>query len=88
MPHPSNQTLVVAGDCQIYKAICAEHGFTHGAEAEELRNGIESVIERCDPEDPAGILNALRELLDQTDARDSLAYLEAKKPPRKRKAKR
>lgn len=38
-------TTRVAGKCQVYKAICADHGFTHGAEAEELRKGIEKVIE-------------------------------------------
>lgn len=51
---------------------CPIHaGSTHGAEAEELRSGIEAMIE----EDRVGVTELLH-LLDRVDARDSLAYLE------------
>lgn len=44
----------------------------HGAEAEELRKG----VERCLDEDETGLHHQLRVLLDRVDARDSLAHLE------------
>ncbi len=63
--------------CPVYSQHCPEHGFFHGAEAEELREGIEAIIEQ--EGDEHGFKRALRALLDRVDARDSLAYLEAKK---------
>ena len=64
--------------CRVYGEPCPEHGFIHGAEANELREGIEAILETdCDVEDVEGIRRALQRLLDRVDARDSLAYLEA-----------
>jgi len=51
---------------------CSKHDFIHGAEAEELRSGIERLIDEGVTE------RGLRRLLDEVDARDSLAYLEMK----------
>jgi hypothetical protein len=49
----------------------------HGAEAEELRSGIESIL--WSEENGSGDLkDALRRLLDRVDTRDSLARLEAR----------
>jgi len=61
---------------------CSKHRFVHGGEAEELRKGIERLI--VDADDTKHRLGAvvrtsrLMLLLDEVDARDSLAYLEAK----------
>ena len=53
---------------------CDYHaGQTHGHEAEELRRGIEDILKNTDWKD---IRSELQRLLDETDARDSLAYLE------------
>jgi hypothetical protein len=69
---------LIAEICQL-RAIClvgvpcARHGgAVHGHEAEELRAGIEKVLR--DP--PAELRSALRRLLDDVDARDSLTFLE------------
>lgn len=56
--------------CVIGK-FCHRHGFVHGGEAEELRERISST------RIPHGGA-ALRRILDEVDARDSLAFLEAK----------
>jgi len=61
--------------CSVYGHPCHEHGFIHGAEAEELREGIEKLIGEG-REAVTG--RELQRLLDRVDARDSLAYLEAK----------
>lgn len=63
--------------CRVYSEPCPDHGFFHGAEAEELREGIEAILDR--EGDERGFKRALQALLDRVDARDSLAYLEAKK---------
>lgn len=57
---------------------CPEHGFSHGAEAEELRQRLEALIESLDPDhnDSDLFIDDLRAILDETDARDSLAYVE------------
>ena len=67
-------------------AACTKHeGMVHGAEAEELRKGIEAIL--CEyavddaKDDGAAdyaedMTRELRRLLDKTDARDSLAYIE------------
>ena len=71
---------------------CPVHSYQkHGKEAEELRKGVETIIRMmpphgdeltgCDARDMVdAVRTALRELLDDTDARDSLAYLERLKP--------
>lgn len=62
------------------------HGAIHGAEAEELRTGIERLITSCEqmPWDsghsrydiPVVTVQSLQELLEYVDARDSLAHIE------------
>lgn len=73
--------------CPIRNVSCPEHGFIHGKEAEELRQGIERLLEKyppatgCDNDpkwDRCDLLWDLRKLLDRVDARDSLAWLEAR----------
>ena len=54
---------------------CHKHDFVHGAEAEELRNGIEKLLVDHPRKVPSALL---QRLLDTTDARDSLAYLEVR----------
>lgn len=61
--------------CDVYSEPCPKHGFIHGAEAEELREGIEKLT-KIHGDVPVW---QLERLLDQVDARDSLAYVEAKK---------
>jgi hypothetical protein len=85
--------------CTVYKDFCDEHDWVHGAEAEELRTGIEKLITGlqgfADEEDsvsalqelPDRLVDDLQKLLDRVDARDSLAFLDAEKRaarPRKR----
>ncbi len=72
--------MATKSDCPVYRTICTEHGgFTHGAEAEELRQGVERIIENTDTSGPCdNLLSDLRALLDRVDARDSLAWIEAK----------
>lgn len=69
-----------AGRC-VVGAACDRHGgAVHGHEAEELRAGIEQIRRDHPAEDDdldAHIIRAaLRRLLDDIDARDSLAFLE------------
>ncbi len=55
---------------------CLRHGVVHGQEAEELRKGIEDILKgTISRSDPTRL--ALLRLLDEVDARDSLAFLEA-----------
>ncbi len=59
-------------DCPTYAGMCPVHKFTHGGEAEELRHGIEKILDR-------GMAIQRRDLirlLDAVDARDSTAFLE------------
>ncbi|MGE0792515.1 MAG: hypothetical protein AB7S26_42990 [Sandaracinaceae bacterium] len=68
--------------CRVYADLCPEHGFVHGAEAAELRAGIEDLVgEYFNPnassDDCEDLRKALEALLDRVDARDSLAHLEA-----------
>jgi hypothetical protein len=52
---------------------CPVHsGMIHGGEAEELRVGIERILEG----DDKGVRIRLQRLLDSVDARDSLGHLE------------
>lgn len=56
---------------------CARHyGEVHGKEAEELRDGVQRIIDA----DPDEARVRLIQLLDHVDARDSLAFLEAVDP--------
>lgn len=55
---------------------CVAHGFFHGAEAIELREGIEKIIENQSSRGESYAYDRLRNLLEQVDARDSLAYAE------------
>lgn len=62
---------------------CSNHGLIHGGEAEELRQRIEAILHQVeiDEDDAAeAMVRALRLALDEVDARDSLAFLEAKAP--------
>lgn len=66
-------------DCS-FGSRCEEHGgIVHGREAEELRKGIEFLIEKVSVKS-LGVLyvskNELEKLLDRVDARDSLAFVE------------
>jgi hypothetical protein len=55
---------------------CPVHnGSAHGAEAEELRKGIEGIIGHL-PDDSRDVRGDLIRLLDRVNARDSLAHLE------------
>lgn len=57
---------------------CSHHGFIHGAEAEELRSKLErELADSASDGDRMVSVSYLRFLLDNIDARDSLAYLEA-----------
>jgi hypothetical protein len=55
---------------------CRKHGFVHGAEAEELRQRLGELL-NVDSETQH---HTLQDVLDDVDARDSLAYLEANGP--------
>lgn len=70
-----------ANACPVRGVACADHGFVHGQEAEELRAG----VERLAKEHRGGaskrvtvLCDDLLDLLDEVDARDSLAFLETK----------
>jgi len=78
--------------CPIRGKCCREHGFAHGKEAEELRAGVERLITLADqveiPVEYGSVLMSaeryvpvadLQELLDEVDARDSLAWLESRR---------
>lgn len=90
---PTCGTLCTAGDeyVPIEDNECRVHGFAeHGKEAEELRAGVESIIEEFDGVDFATVetvCGVLRALLERVDARDSIAYLE-RRDARKAKTKR
>jgi hypothetical protein len=79
------EALVQLADVCVVGTPCAKHGgVTHGKEAEELRAGVEQILKNVadvHDEDALHVLRAmqksLRFLLDQVDARDSLAFLEA-----------
>lgn len=58
---------------------CSEHNFVHGAEAEELREKLEKLlVEEVSRETRMVPAYLLQHLLDDVDARDSLAYLEGR----------
>ena len=72
--------------CLVYSELCQIHQFRHGAEAEELRKGIEKIVKdaivdglsECDMGGLAHlIIMSLQDLLMEVDAGDSEAYLDA-----------
>lgn len=66
--------------CPLYKDFCPDHNFVHGAEAEELRKGVERIINSIDGDERYygdELVGRFQTLLDRVDARDSLAYREA-----------
>lgn len=82
--------------CPMQMRTCSVHGFVHGNEAEQLRAGIEKMMGdpgasgiylNCeDRTDWDQVTEALQKLLDNTDAHDSLAFLENQDRARARKA--
>jgi len=68
--------------CVVVGVSCAKHhGAIHGHEAEELRAGIEKILADVDTfhmtaDDGYDMHKAVRQLLDEIDARDSLAFRE------------
>lgn len=83
------ETLVALADCCLVGVRCERHGAAiHGQEAEELRAGVEQILNNTSDvgdDDAPEVLQAQRKallfLLDRIDARDSLAFLEATKSP-------
>ena len=77
------KTVVQLADACVVGVTCDRHGgAVHGREAEELRKGIERIFLEYDdvmhqPDEVNDMRAALRRLLDEVDARDSLAFLEA-----------
>lgn len=69
-----------AKNCPAYAGYCGVHGFTHGAEAEELRKGLEVIVRKYGlPENDTHdgeLIRQINALLDRVDARDSVAFLE------------
>jgi hypothetical protein len=65
---------------EVENGTCRRHANQkHGAEAEELRRGIERVLKTVEyAAGYQGIRASLQTLLDAVDARDSLAYLESR----------
>lgn len=62
---------------------CHTHGWIHGQEAEQLREGVEKILDEVDHEvevaDAANELDRrLRVMLDAVDARDSAAFVSAR----------
>jgi hypothetical protein len=82
--HDFAEAIVWLGTACVVGLPCEKHGGVHGQEAEELRVGIEQILKNtvdvCGGE-ALHVLHATRKslifLLDQIDARDSLAFLEA-----------
>ena len=69
-PH-TNPTETLLDDCPVHT------GSIHGGEAEELRGGIEEIVETLKGfENSTDVRLSLINLLDSVDARDSLAHLE------------
>jgi hypothetical protein len=77
--------------CPIRNKYCLVHDFQHGYEAEELRKGIENIINSIDGnEQIAGddVIGRFQRLLDRVDARDSLAFCESRPKRRSPTAKK
>lgn len=72
--------------CQVHILPCTEHGYIHGAEANELREGVEELLkedrEYYNPQhlDDDRLASNLERLLNRVDARDSLAKVEGREP--------
>lgn len=80
-PAPADARPAAETPTCVFGVFCRRHGFIHGAEAEELRQRVETILDQVDHEgDDAGeeLDRALRIMLDEVDARDSLAWIEAK----------
>lgn len=73
MKPPAEQTrrCIIGDYCQI-------HGFIHGAESEELRAALEKLIAEAKDQRSSLSRGDVTDLLNRIDARDSLAYLDAK----------
>lgn len=72
--------MAEAPKCTVLTSYCLAHGFNHGAEAEELREGIEKIVaEFEDDKKTLRLRRALKGLLEKVDARDSVAFLEAQR---------
>ena len=76
----------IRSTCPVYHLPCKTHGYIHGQEAEELRSGLDNILENLSVEGDEIDINDyyirvqhLRDLLEETDARDSCGYLEAKR---------
>jgi len=68
--------LPEANGCR-FGVYCVKHGFIHGAEAEELRERIETLTAEITMDAAADLIaDELQEILDDVDARDSLAWHE------------
>lgn len=78
------RALVQVADACVVGLPCDRHGgAVHGREAEELRRGIERILRNFDlsecvdpPRVEQAMLRELHRLLDEVDARDSVAFLE------------
>jgi len=85
---PKARKLIAIPTCRINGRKCPECGIVHGREAEELRCAFEAVIQewgaRFDPLDPRDAAERIQKILDDTDARDALAYVEATVRKRRR----
>jgi hypothetical protein len=90
------RSLVQIADRCVVGLSCDKHqGVIHGHEAEELRAGVEQIIENIaavHAHEAASVLRETRRslifLLDRIDAGDSLAFCEATDPRPKKKARR
>lgn len=55
---------------------CTTHEFTHGAEAEELRERFQKLADAKEAAGKLAVAGQIRAILDDVDARDSVAWLE------------
>jgi len=67
--------------CYMLDQGCPVHGYIHGKEAEELREGLKKLLDTASGDaDEMGVpVHELEDMLDRIDARDSVAWLEASK---------
>lgn len=69
--------------CYMLDQGCPVHGYIHGKEAEELREGIENLLERAALKNKSAYLRReIRNFLDDVDARDSAGWGEASGRPK------
>ena len=61
---------------------CPKHNYIHGAEAEEFRCRMEEAIKEAEERDDEACIGVIQKILDDVDARDSLAYLESVTSPK------